>query len=387
MIVPLLDLKLQFAPLREAILAEIARVCDAQQFVLGPDVERFERAVADHLGIRHAVGVSSGTDALLISFMALGIGPGDEVITPAYSFFATAGCVWRLGAKPVFVDVDPASFNLRADAVARAVTPRTKAVVPVHLYGQMLDMPPLVALAQRHGFAIVEDACQSIGAARDGRLAGSLGDAGCFSFFPSKNLGAFGDGGLVTTDDAGMAARLRLLRGHGARTKYHHDIVGGNFRLDALQAAVLHVKLPHLDAWTEGRRRNAQRYRELFAQAVARTGGISLAPAGAAPTPDRVLVLPAEDPGVRHIYNQFVIRTGRRDALKAHLTARGIGTEIYYPVPFHLQECFASLGHRASDFPVSEACARDSLALPIYAELTEAQQRYVVDEIVSFLGS
>lgn len=386
-IVPLLDLKLQFAPLREAILAEIARVCDAQQFVLGADVERFEGALADRLGVRHAVGVSSGTDALLAALMAAGVGPGDEVVTPTYSFFATAGCVWRLGARPVFVDVDPASFNVTADAVARAVTSRTKAVVPVHLFGQMIEMSPLVDLARRHRFAIIEDACQSIGATRDGRQAGSLGETGCFSFFPSKNLGGFGDGGLVTTQDDGVAARLRLLRGHGASTKYHHQIVGGNFRLDALQAAILHVKLSHLDAWTEARRRNADCYRALFAERIDRAPGVVLGPPAADVTAPGVVVLPAVEPGAHHIYNQFVIRVGRRDVLKAHLAERGIGTEVYYPVPFHLQECFASLGHHRGDFPAAEACANDSLALPIYPELTDAQQRYVVDEIVTFLSA
>jgi dTDP-4-amino-4,6-dideoxygalactose transaminase len=381
--VPLLDLPAQFAPLREAVLAEIARVCDAQYFVLGPDVERFEREVAAYLGVPHAIGVSSGTDAILAALMALGIGPGDEVITPTYSFFATAGCVWRVGARPVFVDVDPATFNVTAGAVEAAMTPRTRAVLPVHLFGQMVEMAPLQSLAARHGIVVIEDACQSIGATEAGVAAGGIGELGCFSFFPSKNLGAFGDGGLVTARDAALADRVRLMRGHGSRTKYHHELVGGNFRLDALQAAVLRVKLPHLDAWSEGRRRNAERYRQRFAEATTRAG-VTVGEASPAPTPPGVIVLPAERPGVRHIYNQFVIRTGRRDELKAHLSAKGIGTEVYYPVPFHLQACFASLGHGVGDFPAAEACAADSLALPIYAELTDAQQQFVVDEIVAF---
>jgi dTDP-4-amino-4,6-dideoxygalactose transaminase len=381
--VPLLDLKAQFAPLRDAVLGEVARVCDAQMFVLGPDVERFERDVAAYLGVSHAIGVSSGTDAILAVLMALGVGPGDEVVTPTYSFFATAGCVWRLGARPVLADVDPATFNITADEIARVLTPRTRAILPVHLFGQMVEMAPVQALAARHGVAVIEDACQAIGASEAGVRAGGAGDMACFSFFPSKNLGGFGDGGLVTTNDAGHAARIRLLRGHGAHTKYHHHIVGGNFRLDALQAAVLGVKLPHLEAWTEGRRRNAARYRVLFADAAA-AAGVTLGVGTQLPTPPGVVVLPAERPDARHIYNQFVIRTGRRDELKAHLAAREIGTEVYYPVPFHLQECFAALGHRAGEFPAAEACASDSLALPIYAELADDQLHFVVESIIEF---
>jgi dTDP-4-amino-4,6-dideoxygalactose transaminase len=306
------------------------------------------------------------------------------VVTPTYSFFATAGCVWRLGARPVLADIDPATFNLTADEVARVLTPRTRAILPVHLFGQMAEMAPLTALAKRHGVPVIEDACQAIGAEEAGARAGGVGDLACFSFFPSKNLGGFGDGGLVTTNDAGHAARVRLLRGHGAHTKYHHEIVGGNFRLDALQAAILGVKLPHLDAWTEGRRRNAARYRALFAEAAG-AAGVTLGAAGSTPTPPGVLVLPAERPDVRHIYNQFVIRTGRRDELKAHLAAHEIGTEVYYPVPFHLQACFASLGHHGGEFPVAEACAGDSLALPIYAELSDDQLHFVVETIVNFV--
>jgi dTDP-4-amino-4,6-dideoxygalactose transaminase len=385
--VPLLDLAAQFAPIRAEILEEITRVCDSQRFVLGPDVERFERACADYIGAGHAVGVSSGTDAILAVLMALGIGPGDEVITPTYSFFATAGCVWRVGARPVLVDIDPVSFNITAEAVARAITPRTKAVLPVHLYGQMADMSPLTEVARAKGVTVIEDACQSIGAGDRGTRAGAIGEYACFSFFPSKNLGGFGDGGLVTTGDAALAEKVRLMRNHGETAKYHHAVVGGNFRLDALQAAVLNVKLRHLPAWTEGRRRNAGRYRALFAEAAKKSGRLELGPPRGTPTPSQMLVLPQERPGAHHVYNQFVIRTGRRDEVKAHLAACGIGCAIYYPVPFHLQECFASLGHRPGDFPVAEAAAKDSLALPIYPELSEDQQRVVVDAVVEAIAS
>jgi len=388
--VPLLDLTAQYAPLRDEVLAAITRVCDSQRFILGAEVEAFEREIAAQLGAAHAIGVSSGTDAILAALMALGIGAGDEVVTPTYSFFATAGCVARVGAKPVLVDVDPVTFNMTADGLARAITSRTKAVIPVHLYGQMVDMDPLIAVARKHNVAVIEDACQAIGATDRGRQAGVLGDCGCFSFFPSKNLGAFGDGGLVTTNDAALAARIRLMRNHGSETKYYHQAVGGNFRLDALQAAVLRVKAPHLEGWTGARRANAARYRRLFeaaagaAAGAAANPGVTLAPASPGPTPRGTIVLPAERPDALHIFNQFVIRAGDRDGLRAHLTARGIGTEIYYPVPFHLQDCFADLGYKAGDFPVAEAAAADSLALPIYGELTEAQQRYVVDSAVEY---
>jgi dTDP-4-amino-4,6-dideoxygalactose transaminase len=380
--VPLLDLSAQFAPIRPAVLRAIEAVCDSQRFILGPVVEAFERAIADHVGAAHAVGVSSGTDALLAALMAAGVEAGDEVITPTYSFFATAGCVWRLGARPVLVDVEPATLNVTAEAVAAAITPRTKAVIPVHLYGQMADMGPIRAVAERAGVAVIEDACQAIGARDASGHAGAVGTMAAFSFFPSKNLGAFGDAGLVTTNDPALAARLRLLRGHGAATRYHHDIVGGNFRLDALQAAVLGAKLPHLEGWTAGRRANAGRYRALFADAAARAGLAVVAPA-AGPTPAGTLTLPVERAGVHHVYNQFVIRVGGRDAVKAHLAAAGVGCEVYYPIPFHLQACFASLGYSRGAFPIAEAAAGDSLALPIYPELTEAQQQYVVDAVVA----
>ncbi len=377
--VPLLDLTAQFAPIRADVLAAVTRVCDSQQFILGAEVEALERELAERLDVRHALGVSSGTDALLMALMALNIGPGDEVITPTYSFFATAGCVTRVGAKPVLVDIDPATFCMTADALAKAITPRTKAVIPVHLFGQTVDMDPLLAVARKQGIAVIEDACQAIGARDKGRLLGGLGDIGCFSFFPSKNLGAFGDAGLVTTNNDTLARRMRLLRNHGMEPKYYHAIVGGNFRLDAIQAAVLRVKAPHLPAWTDARRANAARYERLFADT-----SLTLTPALAAPTPRGALTLPTARPDAFHIFNQYVIRVGDRDALRTHLTAAGIGTEIYYPVPFHLQTCFADLGYAPGAFPVAEAAAADSLALPIYGELTEAQQRHVVDAIAAF---
>ena len=368
MAVPLLDLKAQYAPLRTEILDVVTRVCDSQYFVMGPEVDGLERELAAMLETDHAIGVSSGTDALLIAMMALGIGPGDEVITPTYSFFATAGCVTRLGATPVFVDIDPVTFNMSPAALAAAITPRTKAIIPVHLYGLVADMDAIMPIADQAGIPVIEDAAQAICARRNGRQAGTFGRVGCLSFFPSKNLGAFGDGGLVTTNDAALAKEIRLLRNHGAEPKYYHSRIGGNFRIDALQAAVLRVKAPHLAAWTDARRRNADRYRALFAAA-----GLT-----------DVVRLPVEPVGCFHIYNQFVILHAKRDALRAHLTARQIGTEIYYPVPFHRQECFRSLGAPLDGFPHSDNAANTSTALPIYGELTEAQQREVVDAIAEF---
>lgn len=369
--VPLLDLAAQYAPIRDAVVEAVTRVVDTQRFILGPEVEGFESEVAAYLGARHAIGVSSGTDALLVAMMALGLGPGDEVIVPTYSFFATAGCVSRAGATPVLVDIEPVGCNLDVDAVARAITPRTRAIVPVHLYGQGADMAPLLALAHEHGLPVIEDAAQAIGATLDGRALGTFGQFGCFSFYPSKNLGAAGDAGLVTTDDDALAARVRLLRVHGAQRTYHHETIGGNFRMAAIQAAVLRVKLRHLDAWTEARRRNADRYRRLFA----------------AHAPGVPVTLPVELPGRRHIYNQFVVRAERRDALKAHLQAHGVGCEVYYPVPFHLQPCFSHLGVPAGALPVAERAAAETLALPIFSELTEAQQQYVVETVAAFYAA
>jgi dTDP-4-amino-4,6-dideoxygalactose transaminase len=367
--VPLLDLKAQYASLRSAILAAVTNVCDSQRFILGPETDALERELATLVGVPDAIGVSSGTDAILVALMALGIGPGDEVITSTYSFFATAGCVVRVGARPVLVDIDPETFNLDPRAVEAAITPRTKAIMPVHLYGQCADMDEIMTIASRAGVPVIEDACQSIGATYRDRQAGSFGVAGCFSFFPSKNLGAFGDGGLVTVTDVEFGKRIRLLRGHGAERRYYHQQVGGNFRIDELQSAVLRVKLPHLDAWTRARQANADRYRALFA-----SRGL-----------DEVR-MPVAREDRSHIYNQFIIRMPNRDAVKAHLQAAGIGCEVYYPVPFHLQECFQDLGYLPGAFPVAEAAANDSLAIPIYGELTEAQQAEVVGALATALG-
>ena len=360
--VPLLDLQAQYRPLRDELLEAITRVCDSQRFILGPEVESLERELARAIGVGEAVTVSSGTDAILATLMALGIGPGDEVITPTFSFFATAGCVARVGATPVFVDIDPVTYNVDAGAIAKAISPRTKAIMPVHLYGLPADMDAIMRVASGRQIPVIEDACQAIGAALGNRQAGTIGTAGCFSFFPSKNLGAFGDAGLVTTNDPALAHELRLLRNHGAEPKYFHKRVGGNFRLDAIQAAVLRVKLPHLSAWSEARRANARRYQALFNEA-----GL----AGR-------IVLPVEPAGAHHIFNQYVIRVPGRDRVRERLTAQGIGTEIYYPVPFHMQECFASLGHAAGDFPHAEQAAASTLAIPIYGELTLEQQQAVV---------
>ena len=368
--VPLLDLRAQYRPLREEILTAIARVCDSQRFIMGPEVDALEHELAEYLEVQEAIAVSSGTDALLATMMALGIGPGDEVITSTYSFFATAGCVTRLGAIPKLVDIDPVTCNLDVAAVAAAVSSRTKAIIPVHLYGLCADMDPLIELAGKQGVALIEDACQAIGARYHGRQAGSMSIAGCFSFFPSKNLGAFGDAGLVTTNDADLAREVRLLRNHGAEPKYFHHRIGGNFRLDAIQAAVLRVKLPHLSRWTDMRRGNAARYATLFAQA-----GLT----------DRV-TLPIEPEGYHHIFNQYVIRVPDRARVRTYLADHGIGTEIYYPVPFHLQQCFASLGYGRGDFLQAEAAADSTLAVPIYGELTADQQDLVVRTIADALN-
>ena len=367
--IPLLDLHAQYAPLRSELLDAITRVCDSQRFVLGPEVEALEQELAAHLEVGHAIAVSSGTDAILSVLMALGIGPGDEVITSTYSFFATAGCIVRAGATPVLVDIVSETFNIDPAAMRAAITPRTRAIMPVHLFGLCADMDPILNAARASGIAVIEDACQSIGARYRGRQAGAFGTAGCFSFFPSKNLGAFGDGGLVTTNDAGLARELRLLRNHGAEPKYVHSRVGGNFRLDALQAAVLRIKLPHLPRWTQMRRRNAERYDALY-----RRAGLPI-------------TLPVEPAGATHIFNQYVIRLPRRDAVRGRLTDAGIGTEVYYPVPFHRQECFASLGYSPSAFPRAEAAAATSLAIPIYGELTSAQQETVVESLAAAIAT
>jgi dTDP-4-amino-4,6-dideoxygalactose transaminase len=367
--VPLLDLNAQYLPIREQILAAVTRVCDSQRYIMGPEVEAFEREIAALIGVQHAIAVSSGTDAVLLALMALGIRAGDEVITTTYSFFATAGSIVRLGATPVFVDIDPVTYNIDPAQVESAITARTKAILPVHLFGLCADLGSLATIADRVRIPIVEDAAQAIGATHHGKPAGGIGAVGCFSFFPSKNLGAFGDAGLVTTNEASLARQVRLLRNHGMEPRYYHHLVGGNFRMDAMQAAILRVKAPHLAAWTESRRINASRYARLFDDR-----GSS----------DRI-TLPVEPPGYRHIYNQFVIRTPQRDRLRRYLDERGIGNEIYYPTPFHLQPCFAGLGYRAGQLPHAERASTETLALPIYSELTEPQQTAVVEAIAEFL--
>lgn len=383
--VPLLDLKPQYRALEAEITAAIRKVCESQAFILGPEVKALEASVAQYSQCRFGIGVSSGTDALLVALMALEIGAGDEVITTPYTFFATAGTIARTGARPAFCDIDPVTFNLSPAAVrafveeqcerrdGKLINRRTgghvKALMPVHLYGQVADMDALMAIAQDYGLRVIEDAAQAIGAAdARGRRACSFGDVGCLSFFPSKNLGAFGDGGMCVTNDAALAERLSVLRVHGGKPKYYHSFIGGNFRLDELQAAVVNVKLPHLDDWSAARQRNAAFYDAAFARA-----GLG----DAVQTP-RAL------PGARHIYNQYVIRAERRDELRKHLAEAGVGTEIYYPVPLHLQQCFAYLGHKTGDFPESERAAKETLALPIYPELSEAQLQYVVDSIAQF---
>jgi dTDP-4-amino-4,6-dideoxygalactose transaminase/acetyltransferase-like isoleucine patch superfamily enzyme len=389
--VPLLDLRRQNAPLTAELRAAFDRVLASGRFILGEEVEAFEKECAAYLEVKHALAVSSGTDALLLALMALGIGPGDEVVCPTYSFFATAGSIWRVGARPVFADIHPTCYNLDPRSLARLVTPRTRAIMPVHLFGQCAAMEPILALARERGVPVIEDAAQALGARYRGRRAGTLGAFGCFSFFPSKNLGGFGDGGLVTTNDTELYERAKILRTHGAKPKYYHRLVGANFRLDALQCALLQVKLPHLDGYTRRRRENAALYNRLFTQAglgrpaCAATGCEDRCPkadaAGSAP-----LRLPAacqED----HIYNQYVVRLQDRDALKKHLAAAGVETEVYYPVPLHVQECFAALGGKSGDCPVAEAAARESLALPVSAELTEAEIRRVVDCVRDFAGA
>jgi len=383
--VPLLDLKQQYRPLAAEIQAAIAAVCESQHFILGAEVKKLEAAVAAYSQCRFGIGVSSGTDALLLALMALGIGAGDAVITSPFTFFATAGTIARCGARPLFCDIDPATFNLSPAAVTellagqcerrdgalvhRASGTRVRALMPVHLYGQVADMQPLMQSARHYGLKVIEDAAQAIGAAdASHQRAGSFGDVGCLSFFPTKNLGAFGDAGMCVTADAALAERMEILRVHGGKPKYYHALIGGNFRIDELQAAVLNVKLAHLELWSAARQRNAAFYDAAFARA-------RLAPA---------VQTPLALPGGRHIYNQYVIRAERRDALRGHLGAAGVGTEIYYPVPLHLQQCFAYLAHRGGDFPHSETAAQQSLALPIYPELSQTQLQYVVDTIAAF---
>ncbi len=375
--VPLLDLKLQYGPLKAQILKEIEAVADSQHLVLGPQVEQLERSIEAYTGAPHAIGVSSGTDAQLVLLMALGIGPGDAVITTPYTFFATAGCVARLGARVVFADIDPATYNISVESLEAALarTANVKAIIPVHLYGCCADMEAIQKLAAHYGVPVLEDAAQALGARHPLGAAGAIADAGWYSFYPTKNLGAFGDAGMVTCKDAALAAKIRSLRNHGMEPKYFHHSVGGNFRLDAIQAAVLNVKLPHLDSWGAGRRARAAFYRSEFQKR-----GLNAA-----------LTLPVEPwagCGVNdhHIYNQFVVRAPKRDALRNALQNAGVGSEIYYPLPLHEQKCFRSLGYSTGDFPEAERAARESLALPIFPELTEAQQLYVTDQIARFYG-
>lgn len=389
--VPLLDLKAQYMTMRDDIQAALQRVVESQHFILGPEVEALEAEIAVYSQCKHGIGVSSGSDALLMSLMSLEIGPGDEVITTPFTFFATAGAIARVGATMKLVDIDPVSFNIDPAGLEAVITPKTKAIIPVHLYGQVADMAPIMALANRHNLVVIEDAAQAIGAEYQGQRAGSIGHMGCFSFFPSKNLGAYGDAGMVVTDDSNLADRLQLYRNHGHRPKYHNQVIGGNFRLDGIQAAVLRVKMAYLDGWTQARRQHAETYRQLFLQA-----GLTLEPnfetTGSGSATRSVIfdrhqgvILPAErEYTTRHIYNQFVIRVPRRDELRAHLQEHRIGTEVYYPVPMHLQECFGNLPYVEGDFPQSEAAANEALALPIYPELTPEMIHYVVETIAAF---
>lgn len=367
--VPLLDLVAQYEAIKDDIDSAVAEVFKSQYFINGPQVGKCEEAIASYCQCDFATGVSSGTDALLLCLMVEGIGVGDKVITSDYSFFATAGCIARAGATPVLVDIDPITYNIDPKEIERMITPKTKAIIPVHLYGQMADMDAIMEIADKHNLIVIEDAAQAIGAEYKGRRAGSIGHYGCFSFFPSKNLGCAGDGGIVTTNDAARDKRLKIFRNHGAQPKYYHKYIGGNFRLDTIHAAVILAKLPHLDKWSEGRQHNAERYRKLFRESELISEG--------------VVSLPVEIQN-RHIYNQFVIRVQRRDELMEFLKSKGIGCEVYYPVPFHVQECFAYLGHTRGDFPHSLNASEETIALPIYPELSDDQAQYVVDCIASF---
>ncbi|HEX7530868.1 MAG TPA: DegT/DnrJ/EryC1/StrS family aminotransferase [Pyrinomonadaceae bacterium] len=371
--VPLLDLQAQYETIRNEVRTAVDRVFDSQQFVLGAEVQALEEEIARYSQTKSAIGCASGSDAVLLALMSCGVGAGDEVITTPFSFFATAGAVARLGARPVFVDIDERTFNLNPSLVDAALTERTKAIMPVHLYGQCAEMNPLIELSQSRGIPIIEDAAQAIGAEDHGRRAGSMGTIGCFSFYPSKNLGGAGDGGMLVTNDLDHGRRLHMLRVHGEETKYHHKLVGINSRLDSLQAAVLRVKLPHLDAWSTERQRKAQQYELMFVDA-----GLS-----------EQIEVPFVRSNARHIFHQFVVRVrgGRRDALREHLRECGVGTDVYYPVPLHLQECFAYLGYKEGDFPIAELAAKETLALPVYPELTDEQQDYVVSSIAKFFRS
>jgi dTDP-4-amino-4,6-dideoxygalactose transaminase len=368
--VPLLDLRAQHEALRDELHAAALRVIDSQQFILGPEVKALEDEISRYTGTPHAISCASGSDALLLALMALGLKTGDEVITTPYSFFATAAAIARVGARPVFVDIDPLTYNIAPSEIEAAITERTRAIMPVHLYGQCAEMTAIMEIGDRRRIPVIEDAAQAIGAKDEGRQAGTMGAVGCFSFYPSKNLGGMGDGGMMTANDDELASRLRRLRVHGSDIKYYHAEIGINSRLDSLQAAILRVKLPHLDEWSTARQRNAERYAGLFADA-----GLL-----------EMIGLPAVRPGARHIFNQYVVRAGaRRDAIVEHLKRHGVGTDIYYPVPLHLQECFRYLGYREGDFPASERAARETLALPVYPELKAEEQSYVVETIRRFM--
>jgi dTDP-4-amino-4,6-dideoxygalactose transaminase len=371
--VPLLDLQAQYAPLRAEMTAAFEEVVDKLAFISGPYVAKFEGEIAEYVGASHGVGVSSGTDALLVALMALDLGPGDEVITCPFTFFATAGCIVRTGARAVFVDMDPLTFNIDPAAIEAAITPNTKAIMPVHVFGQCADMAAINAIAAKHDLPVIADAAQAIGARdSDGRAAGSLGKAGCFSFYPSKNLGAAGDGGMITTNDADFAHRMSIMRNHGMEPAYHHEIMGGNFRLDGIQGAILSLKLKHLDGWAEGRRRNAVEWGERFADR-----GI-----------DQCVTLPHARDGVFHVYNQYTIRVpdGKRDALMQHLRDRDIGCVVYYPSGCHTQPVMASQGFKAGDFPLTEQACAEVLSIPVFAELSDEQKDAVVEGLASFFG-
>lgn len=363
--VKLLDLQSQYLPIRHEIRRAIDEVCDSQALILGPHVEKFERHLAEYCQTKHAIGVSSGTDALLCALMALGIKPGDEVICPSFTFFATAGSIARLGAVPVFAEIDPATFNLDPNQIEKKIAPRTRAILPVHLFGQVAAMEAINEIACRHGLKVIEDAAQAIGAKRNGKPACSQGFAGCLSFYPTKNLGAFGDAGAICTNDDAFAETCRLLRVHGSGHQYHHKLIGGMFRLAAIQAAVLDVKLKYLDGWHEGRRRNAKLYDKLLAGSK--------------------VVTPKIDEGNWSIYNQYVVRVPDRDRVKQQLAERGVGSAVYYPIPLHLQECFRPLGYKPGDLPESERACREVLALPIYPELEEEQMRYVAKQLLEIV--
>lgn len=384
--VPLLDLKPQYLSLKKEIDEAVQRVVDSQYFIMGPDIAKLEEEICQYLGCKKAIGVSSGTDALLLALMALEIQPGDEVIVPTYSFFATAGVVARLNAIPVFVDCDPVTFNIDPNKIEKRITSRTKAIIPVHLYGQSARMKEIVAIANRHHLFVVEDAAQAIGVQyKNGKFVGTIGDIGCFSFFPSKNLGGFGDGGIVTTNNEALGEKMRIQRVHGMEPKYYHKMMGGNFRLDALQAAVLRVKLPHLDSWSAKRRENADSYTKFFVNA-----GLAAEEGKTVFDSNNKVLLPKavyKNSGFKnyHIYNQYIIRVEKRNALIDFLRKREIGCEIYYPVPFHRQECFAYLKCKDGDYPVSNCAANDSLALPIYPELSNEQIKFVVDSVSEFM--